>query len=122
MESGVSVDEPVRYLTYYLVVGIFVALPLAFGRRAGCHYVCWMARFMTLGRSLRNVAGWPSLRLASDAARCSGCQKGSRACPMSLDTVIMGPVADQAALHGLPDRVPDLGLTLVSVNQPPASP
>ena len=37
-------------------------------------------------------------------------------------TVISGPIADQAALHGLLHRVRDLGLTLISVtraeNQP----
>ena len=32
-------------------------------------------------------------------------------------TVISGPVADQAALHGLLHRVRDLGLPLVSVTQ-----
>ena len=42
-------------------------------------------------------------------------------------TVIGGPVADQAALHGLLQKVRDLGLPLVSVTQvqpecPPASP
>jgi hypothetical protein len=31
-------------------------------------------------------------------------------------TVIAGPVVDQAHLHGLLDRVRDLGLELVSVN------
>lgn len=32
-------------------------------------------------------------------------------------TVICGPIADQAALHGLLQRVRDLGLPLVSVRQ-----
>jgi hypothetical protein len=32
-------------------------------------------------------------------------------------TVISGPVADQAALHGLLNRVCDLGLVLVSVRR-----
>jgi hypothetical protein len=31
-------------------------------------------------------------------------------------TVITGPVVDQAHLHGLLDRVGDLGLELISVN------
>jgi len=33
------------------------------------------------------------------------------------DTLLVGPVADQAALHGLLKRVRDLGLPLVSVNR-----
>jgi hypothetical protein len=39
-------------------------------------------------------------------------------------TVISGPVADQAALHGLLQRVRDLGLPLVSVTPigPPSHP
>jgi hypothetical protein len=32
------------------------------------------------------------------------------------DTVLDGPVADQAALHGLLAKIRDLGLSLVSVN------
>jgi len=32
-------------------------------------------------------------------------------------TVISGPIADQAALHGLLQRVRDLGVSLVSVTQ-----
>ena len=32
-------------------------------------------------------------------------------------TVLAGPVADQAALHGLLQKLRDLGVTLVSVNE-----
>ena len=32
------------------------------------------------------------------------------------DTLLTGPVADQAALHGMIKKVRDIGMTLVSVN------
>ncbi len=32
------------------------------------------------------------------------------------DTILAGPVADQAALHGLLKKVRDLGLPLLSIN------
>ena len=42
------------------------------------------------------------------------------------DTLLTGPVVDQAALHGLLKRVRDLGMPLVSVNPvehgPPTTP
>jgi hypothetical protein len=37
------------------------------------------------------------------------------------DTLLTGPVADQAALHGLLKKVRDLGLTLIAVNPVDAS-
>jgi hypothetical protein len=33
------------------------------------------------------------------------------------DTLLTGPLADQAALHGLLKKVRDLGMTLVSINR-----
>jgi len=33
-------------------------------------------------------------------------------------TILCGPVADQAALHGLLQKVRDLGLPLISITQP----
>ncbi len=44
----------------------------------------------------------------------------------SGDTLLTGPVSDQAALHGLLKKVRDLGLSLVSVSpvepEPPSTP
>jgi hypothetical protein len=37
------------------------------------------------------------------------------------DTLLTGPVADQAALHGLLKKVRDLGIPLLSVNRVEAS-
>jgi hypothetical protein len=43
--------------------------------------------------------------------------EGLTSTPLSDGTTILsGPIADQAALHGLLRKVGDLGITLVSVN------
>ena len=84
-DAGVSVDEPVKYITYYLVVFLFIGLAVLAGRRAGCHTMCWMASFMIIGRWIRNRFGWASLRLVADASACADCKKCTSNCPMSLD-------------------------------------
>ncbi len=83
-ESGISVDEPVKYIIYFTVIGLFVGLSIAFGRRAGCHTICWMAPFMILGRGLSNRLGLPALQLATDPNACVKCTGCTTTCPMSL--------------------------------------
>jgi ferredoxin-type protein NapH len=84
-DSGISVTHPFSYITYYMVIGAFVALSLLAGRRAGCHYICWMAPFMILGRKIRNVLAWPALRLRAETDQCLNCKKCTANCLMSLD-------------------------------------
>jgi len=88
-EAGISVDEPFKYITYYMVVLIFIGLAIFAGRRTGCHAICWMAPFMIIGRWIRNRFGWPSLRLVSHAEACRDCKLCTRNCPMSLDVNAM---------------------------------
>jgi len=57
----------------------------AAGRRAFCHYGCWMAPFMIIGRKIRNLARWPALRLKVEADLCVQCNLCSKNYPMSLD-------------------------------------
>ena len=73
-------------MIYYIIVGLFLALALGFGRHAGCHTVCWMAPFMILGRWLRNRVHWPALRLVAAPDKCTDCLTCTRECPMSLQT------------------------------------
>jgi polyferredoxin len=93
--SGISLagdaDRPVifAYIIYYLVVGLFLTLSLTLGRRAGCHAICWMSPFMILGRKLRNIKVWPSLRLQAASELCSNCKTCTSHCPMSLDVNAM---------------------------------
>ncbi|MBN2118889.1 MAG: 4Fe-4S binding protein [Anaerolineales bacterium] len=88
-ESGISVDAPAKYITYYAVLGLFIGLAILFGRRAGCHTICWMAPFMILGRWVRNRFAWPSLRLKAEPTLCADCKKCTSNCPMSLDVNAM---------------------------------
>lgn len=88
-DTGVSVDEPWKFVTYYGVVLLFVVLAMVVGRRAGCHTICWMAPFMMIGRWIRNRFNWPALRLQANAAACADCMKCTSNCPMSLDVNAM---------------------------------
>jgi len=88
-ESGVSVDSPEKYIIYFVVIFLFVGLAAIFGRRAGCHTICWMAPFMIIGRWIRNRLPWPSLRLVADSTACSDCKLCARNCPMGLDVNAM---------------------------------
>ena len=47
--------------------------------------------------------------------------EGLRTTVQPVETVLYGPVQDQAALYGLLDRIQSLGLELVEVRQLPAS-
>jgi polyferredoxin len=82
--GGISIAEPVAYITYYFFLALIVILALAAGRRSFCHYVCWMAPFMVLGRKVGNVLHVPSLRLRADSDACTDCGTCTKACPMSL--------------------------------------
>jgi ferredoxin-type protein NapH len=82
---GVSVADLQGLITLLVVAGIFFILALGIGRRAGCHVLCWIAPFMVLGRSLRNLAAWPALRLKAERERCTQCRSCAQACPMSIE-------------------------------------
>jgi ferredoxin-type protein NapH len=82
---GISVGEPFAYLIYYFFVALIVVLAFTAGKRAFCHYACWMAPFMVIGRKIRNVLKWPSLGLRADPESCRACGSCDTICPMSLE-------------------------------------
>jgi ferredoxin-type protein NapH len=82
---GISVADPTAYIVFYVVVGIVVVLALTAGRRAFCHYACWMAPFMIIGSKIRNIFEWPALHIKANKDKCASCKKCTRNCPMSLD-------------------------------------
>lgn len=91
-DYGISVTSWQNYIIYYGVVGLVVVLSFTAGRRAFCHYVCWMAPFMILGRKLRNLLHTPGLHLQAQTSACTRCGSCTRTCPMSL------PVSDMVQL------------------------
>jgi polyferredoxin len=84
-DSGISVDRPFAYIIYYAVVGTFLILSFTTGKRGGCHYICWMAPFMIIGRKIRNLVKFPALRLKVVKDKCIDCKSCTDNCPMSLD-------------------------------------
>ena len=84
-EYGVSLYAPFTYAIYYGVILIVVVLALANGRRAFCHYLCWMAPFMVIGTKVSEWLRIPKLHLKSNKEDCIGCKRCSEKCPMSLD-------------------------------------
>jgi polyferredoxin len=91
-------SEPPWFIVYYVIIALFLGLAVAFGRRASCHTICWMAPFMILGRKIRNVVGWPALRLEAEEEACIDCGRCTRDCPMSLDVNAM--VHDETMENG----------------------
>jgi len=83
--NRVSLNEPFTYVIYYGVILIIVVLALAAGKRAFCHYVCWMAPFMVMGTKVADLLKFPKLRLKSTKDNCINCRKCTEKCPMSLD-------------------------------------
>ena len=57
--AGISVKDLPGIIAYASVLAVFFLLAVAVGKRAGCHTICWMAPFMVIGRSIRNVFACP---------------------------------------------------------------
>ena len=88
-DHGISVTEIHNYIIYYGVLLILVLPSLIHGRRATCHYLCWMAPFMVLGSSIGRFLHVPQLHVEAAAEDCISCNRCSRACPMGLDVAHM---------------------------------
>lgn len=82
---GISVTAPEEYIVYYIVVFLLFVMPLIFGKRAFCHYLCWMAPFMNLGIKIRRVLHLPGLYIHTDKEKCIDCDLCSKHCVMGLD-------------------------------------
>ena len=74
-----------------------------------------------IGCELKAISQWLDQRralvslVASDLRRHGLRETGRRGLP--AETVLRGELADQAALHGLLDRIQSLGLELIEIRQ-----
>lgn len=84
-DHGISVTGVYNYVIYYGVILILVLPALLSGKRATCHYVCWMAPFMMIGSKVGKVLHLPQLHVRAQNDRCISCKLCNKACPMGLD-------------------------------------
>ena len=88
-DHGISVSGIYNYVIYYGVIMLLVIPALIHGRRASCHYICWMAPFMVIGSTLGRILHLPQIHIEADRNACIGCGQCNRSCPMGLDVKSM---------------------------------
>ena len=84
-DHGVSIASVGAYIIYYGIILLIVIPALIAGKRAFCHYFCWMAPFMVIGEKLRTALHLPGVTVAIDNQKCTSCQRCSQSCPMSIE-------------------------------------
>lgn len=84
-DHGISVSQIYDYIIYYGVLFILAAPALIHGRRAACHYLCWMAPFLVIGSSIGRILHIPQLHIEAEQENCISCKKCNKSCPMGLD-------------------------------------
>ena len=84
-DHGISIAAINNYVIYYGVILLLIAPALIHGKRAACHYICWMAPFMVIGSSIGRALHLPQLHVEADKSKCVSCGKCNRSCSMGLD-------------------------------------
>ena len=84
-DHGISITGIYNYVIYYGIILLLVVPTLFHGKRATCHYICWMAPFMVIGSSIGRFLHLPQLHIEADKGRCVTCGKCNMVCPMGLD-------------------------------------
>jgi polyferredoxin len=88
-EHGISVTDVSGYVIYYGIILLVLIPSLIAGKRAFCHYFCWMAPFMIIGTKLRKLLHLPGLHISADSEKCVSCNQCGKVCPMCIDVSAM---------------------------------
>lgn len=87
-ENGISVSSVQSYVIYYGIICLIFIPSVLCGKRAFCHYFCWMAPFMIVGIKLRRILHLPGIHIrAANRDNCVSCGKCDKACPMGIDVM-----------------------------------
>ena len=73
-ENGISTDQPVKFITYYMVVLLLFITTVLVGRRGACHALCWMSPFLVFGMKTGELLHLPRLRVVSNPETCVSCK------------------------------------------------
>ena len=73
-ETGISVDQPLKYIIYYIVLFSFFALTLFIGKRGACHSICWMSPFLVAGTKVGRMLHIPQIKIATKIEKCIHCK------------------------------------------------
>ena len=84
-DYGISISNIYSYVIYYGIVILFLIPAIIHGKRANCHYICWMAPFMIMGYQFGRLLHLPQLKIKTKRDNCIGCGACNKICPMSLD-------------------------------------
>ena len=93
-DHGISVSQTGSFIIYYGIVILFLLPAIIHGKRANCHYICWMAPFMIFGYKIGRTLHLPQLRIKGKSEECVGCKRCNKACPMSLDVCAMAKTGE----------------------------
>lgn len=84
-DHGISIGNIYGFIIYYFIILLFLSFSLLFGKRATCHYICWMAPFMILGSKIGRLLHIPQLGIKAKQENCINCHLCEKACPMSVN-------------------------------------
>lgn len=88
-DHGISISNIYSYIIYYAVILILTLPSIIFGKRATCHYICWMAPFMIIGSTIGRKLHLPQIHIESEKNKCISCKKCNKVCPMGINVESM---------------------------------